>query len=396
MSFGASESLRSESSAMLKEFDFQLRTRVLFGPGRMQLLGEVAHELDFRRTLLVTDAGLVASGHAARAETVLRAAGVEVFLFTDLHVNPSSADVERGRSFAATLAVDSIVGFGGGSSLDCAKGINFVLTNGGVMKDYWGYGKATREMLPTIAVPTTAGTGAEAQSYAVISDAETKRKMACGDPKAAFRAAILDPELLVSQPAGVRAMAGYDAIAHAVETMVTTRRTSASECFSREAWRLLEGNYERSLAEPKNLDVQSAMQAGAYFAGAAIECSMLGAAHACANPLTAKFDIVHGAALAMLLPHVVRWNGSAVGERYEEMLRIAGLEMSGGNPAEALARRLEEFAEMGGLKKKLEAAGVPKTALKILAEDAATQWTGTFNPRPFDLKGALEVYECAY
>src|SRR5262247_4885498 len=108
--------------------------------------------------------------------------------------------VEAGRDFAEPLGIDSIIGLGGGSSMDCAKAINFVLTNGGTMKDYWGFGKAARPMLPMIGIPTTAGTGSEAQAYALISDSETHAKMACGDPKAAFKVAILDPALTVTQP----------------------------------------------------------------------------------------------------------------------------------------------------------------------------------------------------
>ena len=195
--------------------------------------------------------------------------------------------VEAGRVFASTRGVDSIVGLGGGSSLDCAKGINFVLTNGGSMRDYWGFGKASRPMLPMIAIPTTAGTGSEAQSYALISDAVTHVKMACGDPKAAFRAAILDPLLTRSQPREVTATAGYDAISHAVESYVTTRRNTASSVgFAREAWRLLAANFERVLRDPGDLEARGAMLLGAHFAGIAIENSMLGATHACANPLT--------------------------------------------------------------------------------------------------------------
>ena len=209
---------------------------------------------------------------------------------------------------------------GGGSSLDCAKGINFVLTNGGTMRDYRGFGKATRPMLPSIGVPTTAGTGSEAQSYALISDGETHAKMACGDPKAAFRVALLDPELTVTQPRDVTAMAGYDAISHAVESYVTTRRSEASDLFARDAWRWLSGNFARVLEAPDDLLARGAMLWGAHAAGIAIEQSMLGATHACANPLTARYGTTHGIAIAVMLPHVVRWNAEHVGDRYAELL----------------------------------------------------------------------------
>ena len=142
------------------------------------------------------------------------ARGLDVVRFHEFGVNPDTTMVEAGYAVARPNEVDSLIGLGGGSSMDCAKGINLLLTNGGRMEDYNGYGKATRPMLPMIGVPTTAGTGSEAQSYAVIADATTHTKMACGDPKAAFRVAILDPELTLSQPAHVTATSGFDAIAH--------------------------------------------------------------------------------------------------------------------------------------------------------------------------------------
>src|ERR687889_80034 len=179
----------------MKNFDFQPRTRVIFGAGVVERLGELARELNFRRTLLVADHGLVASGHVNEAVEPLQNAGVEIIRFHDFESNPDSRMVENGTTFAAPLNIDSIIGLGGGSSLDCAKGINFLLTNGGSIGDYRGYGKAATPLLPMIGIPTTAGTGSEAQSYAVIADAQTHMKMACGDPSAAFRVALLDPSL---------------------------------------------------------------------------------------------------------------------------------------------------------------------------------------------------------
>ena len=371
----------------MKSFDFQPRTRMIFGAGAVERLGELARELNFKRTLLVADRGLLASGHVDEAVGPLQKAGVEVICFHDFEVNPDTRMIERGTDVVAPLEIDSLIGLGGGSSMDCAKGINFLLTNGGSMADYRGYGKATKPMLPMIAIPTTAGTGSEAQSYALISDAETHAKMACGDPKAAFRVALLDPALTVSQPRSITATSGYDAIAHAVETYVTLKRNPISELFSREAWRLLEPNYERVLSEPDNLSARGAMQLGAFYAGLAIENSMLGATHACANPLTARYGTAHGAAIAMLLPTVVRWN-EKTGTDYRPLL-----DMTSG---ENLARRLEELAEAGGLRTNLRSAGVSETDLPELAADAAQQWTGTFNPRPLDQQGAIEIYQCVY
>jgi alcohol dehydrogenase class IV len=349
------------------------------------------------RVLLVCDRGIVDCGYADAAHASLDAAGIHVSTFHDFAVNPDSTMIDAGRAAVAALdaPIDGFVALGGGSSLDCAKGINLLLTNGGTMTDYRGYGKATREMLPMIGIPTTAGTGSEAQSYAVIADAATHLKMACGDPKLAFRLAILDPTLTWSQPAAVTVATGFDALSHAVESFVTTRRSPLSDMLAREAWRLIEGNIERVIAMPDDGDGRSAMLLGAHYAGAAIEQSMLGAAHACANPLTAKYDITHGIAVALMLPSVVRWNGTVVGARYGELSAVP-LSRNGSKPHDAVATRLERVREACGFPTSLRAAGVPEEDLPSLARDAATQWTGGFNPRPLDEAGALELYQWAF
>lgn len=376
-------------------FDFQPRTRVVFGPGSVTRAGQFARELGFSRTLVVADPGIRQAGHAATLLEALTAERIETFLFDGFGVNPDSAMVEAGAAFARPLNVDSVIGIGGGSSLDCAKGINFVLRNGGAIADYRGYGKAATPLLPMIGIPTTAGTGSEAQTYAVIADAATHMKMACGDPSAACRVAILDPDLTLTAPRHVSAMAGYDAIAHAVETAVTAKRSTLSDVFSHQAWQLLSGAFERVLLHPTDAEARSAMLLGAHFAGMAIEHSMLGAAHACANPLTARHGIVHGLALAILLPHVVRWNAPVARDRYAALLGAPRRRARDEDPAERLARRLEDFAIAGHLAITLGDAGVDESAIPELARLAATQWTGTFNPRPFDAKGAEEIYRAA-
>jgi alcohol dehydrogenase len=364
-------------------FDFRPRTRVLFGAGEFARLGEVAREMGGTRCLVVADPGILEAGYAKEAIRTLKARRMEVFAFHEFSVNPTSAMIEAGAASIAPGRVDLIVSVGGGSSMDCAKGMNFLLSNGGRMRDYWGYGKAVKPMLPMIAVPTTAGTGSEAQSYCIVSDPETHTRMACGDAKATFRAAILDPKLTVSQPHALAAATGYDALSHALETLVATRHNALSECFSRSAWRLISGAYERMLRDPDDLEARGALLLGAHFGGLAVENSMLGAAHACASPLTAQFGVPHGVAISLMLRHVVRWNRPAAGGRYDELDR------------DGLEDRLSRMAEAAGLPLTLREAGVDEGALPRLAEDAANQWPGKFNPRPLDAAGALELYQWA-
>ncbi|HWL95514.1 MAG TPA: iron-containing alcohol dehydrogenase [Phycisphaerae bacterium] len=398
------------------------RVRVEFGRRSFDKLGSLAVDEGATRVLLVTDPGIVRAGHARRALDLLREAGLEVTLFDGVCENPTTREVDAGLHVARELNVDFLVGLGGGSSMDCAKGINFLLANGGRMEDYWGVGKATRPMLPLICVPTTAGTGSEAQSFALITDPVTHQKMACGDEKALPRGAILEPSLLSTVPFAVAAATGIDAIAHAVETAGSRNRTAVSRQLSVAAWKLLAAAFEPSLAllnandpqigkEPGNSetlrawvraapeslayffsdkDPFAAMLLGAHLAGAAIEKSMLGAAHACANPLTARCGITHGVAVGLMLPHVIRHNAATGENPYSDLCSAECPD------AESLAERITRFLLAARLPLRLRDLNVDPLALEELARSAAEQWTAGFNPRPVTAADLLEIYEPAF
>ena len=420
----------------------------------MARLGELTRELGGSRVLVVTDDGIERAGHVAKAVASLRGVGLDAILFKDVQPNPTTDDVDRGLSIAKAERIDFLVAVGGGSCMDCAKGINFLLTNGGQMKDYWGIGKATKPMLPSIAIPTTAGTGSEAQSFALIADAKTHMKMACGDKKAACRVAILDPALTLSMPASVTAATGIDAISHALESYVTTKRNPISQLFARRAWRLLATGFSDVMRETEDrsqgagvrsqasgrgvgretspltltlstedggegtggvsngsasspstlndrpstlLAARGAMLLGSHLAGAAIENSMLGATHALANPLTAHYGITHGLAVGLMLPHVMRFNASVVGSLYGKLAEDVAL-CSADDPraGDCLAARVTSLVEASGSPICLAACGVDRALLPQLAVEAAKQWTGTFNPREVDEASLLELYEAAF
>lgn len=384
----------------LPSFDSTLRTRVVFGAGSLDRVGELAAGLGGHRVLLVTDAGIVRAGHAARAVSRLQAAGLAVSVFDAVRENPTTLDVARGLEAARGASVDLFVGLGGGSSIDTAKGVNFLLTQGGEMRDYQGVGKATRPMLPLIAIPTTAGTGSECQSAALIADEVTHHKMACLDPKAAARIALLDPELTVSQPRRVTALTGLDALVHAVESAVTTRRTVWSSMFSREAFRLCAGALETVLRSPDDLEARGRMLLGAAMAGTAIENSMLGAAHSAANPLTAHFGIVHGAAVGLMIPQVIRFNAADPEVRglYADLATTAGWtgpDVSPEAAASVLADRFQAWLRLAEIPETLTAAGVDPARIPLLAEEASRQWTATFNPRPITAPDFERLYRQA-
>ncbi len=358
--------------------------RPVFGPGAIEQLGPFAQELGAKRALIVTDPGIVAAGHANRGERSLRDAGIQTRIFDAVEENPTTHHVAAGTEAARDFDANFLVGLGGGSAMDCAKGVNFILTNGGEMADYWGVKKAARPMLPMIAVPTTAGTGSEAQSFALITDPDTHQKMACGDKKAACRIAILDPDLIRTVPRPVAAATGIDAVAHAIETAACNQRNQDSRALSREAWTRLERAFESAYENPDDAQARADMLIGAHLAGAAIEAAMLGAAHALANPLTARFGIVHGRAVGLMLPHVIRFN--SVNENpYADLCE----------DAEQLAQRVEAMLDAASLPRRLQGIGIPQNALPDLAANAAEQWTARFNPRPVAQSDLLAIYNTA-
>jgi alcohol dehydrogenase len=209
--------------------------------------------------------------------------------------------------------------------------------------------------------------------------------MACGDPKAAARIAILDPLLTVSQPPRVAACTGIDALSHALETAVTRKRNALSLSYSRESFRLCNGSFPRVLEKGDDLDARAGMLVGAALAGLAIENSMLGAAHAAANPLSAHFHLVHGQAVGMMLPAVIRFNAAdAEASRvYDEL-------------APGLAERVNELLNLAGIPRSLADCGVAPSAIPQLAAEAAKQWTAGFNPRRAGEEDFVKLFEAAF
>lgn len=358
--------------------------RILFGPGRLAELPDCLAALSVTNVLIVTDPGIVAAGHVARTTAFLEAAGIRTTVFEGSHMNPTETDIDACRDFAKLVNPDALIGFGGGSSMDTAKGCNFLLHNPGRMADYMGYGFAKNAMLPFIAIPTTAGTGSECQSYSIVSRDGTHEKMACGDPKALAHTAILDPELTASQPQNVATLAALDALSHALESAVCTKRNAISSAFSTEAIQLISSAIRDVLAGTADLATRGRMLHGAALAGCAIENSMLGAAHATANPLTARFNIPHGLAVTIMLPHVVRLNHSAP--------EIAAIYQNLANHLDApLIDWLEKTIRLARFPK----PEIPLTAIPELAEAASIQWTGRFNPVPLDLATITTLYQAA-
>jgi len=373
--------------------------RISFGSGAVDLIGRVAGEFGGHRALVVTDPGIMATGAPERMAVHLMAEGIKPTIFDGVVENPTTAEVELCVDVARHCQADIIIGLGGGSSMDTAKGCNFILTNGGRMEDYKGKDLAKKKMLPFIAVPTTSGTGSECQCFALIADPETHQKMACGDIKAMAVAALLDPDLTLTQPPMVTACTGLDALAHAVESYVCKVATPWSRLYAGRAFSLVRENLPIVLSHPENREARAGMLLGASLAGAAIENSMLGCAHSAANPLTARFSTVHGHAVALLLPPVIRLNAAQgeTAELYRELLGASGQEAATGKEAaDIIASEVEQWIALAGLSANLAGCGVVAEELPSLAELATGQWTAHFNPRAYSTEDFEAVYREAY
>lgn len=363
--------------------------RLIFGPGKLRELPEVVRGLGGNAVFVVSDPGIARAGHLDTALRLLAEAGLPATAFAHSRENPTESDAAACRDAARGHAFNCIVAIGGGSSLDTAKAGNFLLTNGGAMHDYHGYGKASRPMLPLIAIPTTAGTGSETQSYALISRDGSHEKMACGDPKALPAVAILDPDLTATLPHGTALLSGMDALTHAIESAVCTKANPVSSGHAEESFRHIAAAIDRVVDGRPTADDRAHMLLGAALAGTAIENSMLGAAHASANPLTARLGVVHGRAVATMLPHVMRFNATvpAAADTYAHfsallrLLKVSDLPLL--DWVEALVRRCR-FPALD-----------PSADFALLAEDATRQWTGKFNPRPLQREDFISLYRRA-
>ena len=377
--------------------DYEPATRLVYGDNSLNQLGELASEIAEDKVLLVTDAGVRSTGHVDRAAEILKESNFTVEIFDRVIENPTTREVDICVEVAREFQPNLIIGLGGGSSLDTAKGCNFIYTNGGEMQDYWGIGKATKDMLPLIAIPTTAGTGSECQSFALISDPKTHRKMACGDPKAAPMISILDPVLTLTQPTQVTAATGIDAIGHSLEAAVTSKRNDISAHYSLEAFKRVINALPEIFENPDNLDARREMQVGAAFAGQAIESSMLGAAHAAANPLTARMGITHGFAVGMVLPEVIKHNSIDPEARkiYHQLAvgsELISQEDDQGDAIEAIEARLKDILNSVEVPYDKVRSQLDDSMINNLAEDATKEWTGTFNPREMSVTDFSQLY----
>lgn len=361
-------------------FSFTSNLNVRFGSGAIARLGEELSAMQARRVFFVTDPGVKKAGIVDGPLKALQDAGIAVELFSEVEANPRDTTIEATVGKVKAFGADSVVGFGGGSAMDAAKGVALLATNGGRIADYDGTDRVRVNPLPLIAVPTTAGTGSEVTANAAVTHTERHYKMSVRSPRIIPALAILDPDLLRSLPKFVAATSGIDALVHAVEGFLSLRSSALSDVIAREAMRLLHRNLRPFVAHPANKEAAAAMLFGSMLAGVVISNTGTGNDHAIARALGGVCDVAHGVATAVMLPPVLQFNALAHPGKISLIAEDFGLSTEGG--PQATARRVVE--EVQAL---LADLGVPTTLSEIgvtreVVPDLVDVAIGNVGPNP--------------
>jgi alcohol dehydrogenase len=375
-------------------FQFVANVNLRFGGGTAQTLAAELGALSVAKPFVMVDPGVFQGGVAAPILKALEAGGIAARVFTEIEPNPTDATIERAFTVAQKGDCDAVVGIGGGSAMDSAKGVGLLMTNGGAIADYDGMNKVKHDLPPVVAIPTTAGTGSEVTANAAVTRATDHYKMSLRSPRLLPKLAIVDPLLLRTLPRGTAAASGLDALTHAIEGYLSVRASPLSDFFALQAMRLLAPNVRAFVANPENLEAASSMALGSMLAGLVVSNTGTGNDHALARALGGLCEMPHGVATAMLLPHVMTFNASARPERYVDIARAIGVATEGAS-REVAARAIDEIRQLlvdVDLPTRLRDVGVPQERLPEVV-DVAIKNVGP-NPRrtsPQDLAAILSA-----
>lgn len=362
--------------------------RVEFGPGVVQRLPEFVADLGFKRAFVVTDRGLRAVGIVDKVGKILDAAGVESLVYEDISPNPSTVEIDRGAAHAREFGSAVIIALGGGSPLDAAKGISLLVGNSGAVAadadNLW----AAEPGLPLIAVPTTAGTGAETNGFGVIEDTQARRKVYIGHPSVQPRIAVLDPELTLGLPARVTAATGIDALVHGVESLASRGANAFSRAYAAQAVSLVSHWLPVAYRDGSDLEARSQLMLGAHLAGRALTVSGLGLVHGIGHALTAHTGTPHGIALAAVFEEVMQFSLSDAADAYAEAAR-----------AMQTADAIETVRELCGIveiKRPLRELGATTDLLPSMAAATVADAVTKNSPRLPSQPEVLEILQSVY
>lgn len=383
----------SALSATLRKF---VAPEFVFGTGSRKLAGRYAHNLGAKRALLVTDPGVAAAGWAADVAQVLEESGIAYTLFAAVTPNPKAEEVMEGVRVYEQNGCDVIVCVGGGSVIDCAKGIGIVSSNRRHILDFEGVDNVPMPPPPLICIPTTAGTSADVSQFAIITDTAERVKIAIISKAVVPDVSLVDPDTSFTMDAYLTACTGLDALVHAIEAFVSQANGPVSDLHALEAVRLIHGNLLACLADPGDAGHRSDMMLGALHAGLAFSNASLGAVHAMAHSLGGFKDLAHGECNAILLDHVIEFNYPLAEERFVRIGKEMGLDlrgMDGRTRRRALLNEVRRLKCAAGITRTLRERDVSRSDLGDLARKAYADPCIVTNPRRPELRDIEVIYE---
>ncbi|MDO8841570.1 iron-containing alcohol dehydrogenase [Methanocalculus sp.] len=382
------------SSLTLRKF---VMPEVVFGEGARRQAVQYLDNLGVNHALLVTDPGVIASGWIAEIAAASEAEGIAVSIFSKISENPRTNEVESGAQVYRRNDCNGILAIGGGSSMDCAKGIAILSTNGGEIRNYEGVDQIPHMGPPLICIPTTAGSSADISQFAVITDRNKKKKFGIISKTIIPDVSLVDPDMLSTLPRSYIAYCGFDALTHAIEAYVSTGSSHLTDLHALEAIRLIKDALPRVYKNKDDAEGTRFMALGSLHAGIAFSNASLGLVHAMAHPLSGVYDLLHGEMNSLLLPHIIRYNFESSRSRYEQIAMTLGVpedEISR-EGVEALINVLGEIAEDVGITGTLSDRGVMKRDIPTLADFAVVDGCIVTNPRLPTWEEVTQIYEKA-
>lgn len=381
----------------MKEFSFSVPQEIIVGKGSLARLPEVAEKLGGKHGFIISGPHLNKMGIVASCSESLENAGIKVDAYTETEGNPSVETVEKAAAAFCKSGADFIIALGGGSPMDVAKAVGVVARYGGSITEYEGGGRVPGDIIPLIAIPTTAGTGSEVTAFSVITDHSRNYKLTVFSYKLIPAYAILDPELLTTAPVSVAAACGIDAMVHALEAYISKDASPFSDAMAEKALELIGKNIRRYVADRTDIEAAEAMITGSLFAGIAFSWARLGDVHAMSHPVSAYFDVPHGVANAILLPTIVEYNALADRGKYLKLFNYISLTPASEAEFEPfmLVDLLTELNEQLGIPGSLGEVGVTADKFDAMADDAMKSGNIAVNPRSTTKKDVLSLYEKA-
>jgi alcohol dehydrogenase len=362
------------------EFNFYSPVKLVFGQPVAAALPAVLTEIEAERVLLLSDAGLEATGLVDQIVRSLGAGGWQVSTFARVRSNPTVDDVEAALALAREAGAQVLVALGGGSVIDVGKAVGLLVTNGGTYADYqWEGRPITRPILPLVAVPTTAGTGSEVTKVTVIEDRETRFKKGVLSPHLFARAAVLDPALTISLPAHLTAATGVDAFGHALEAFVGRRASPITDALALDALRRAWQHLPRATQQGDDLSARKEMMLASVVAGLAFDQSGLGIIHSLAGPVAGRYGLHHGLCVGLLLPQGLAYNLPVLGDKRPALLAALGLPASL-TDAQVIERVKGWLADLG-LPSTLSGLDITEPDLPSMAQEASRMVLLPNNPR---------------